>query len=173
MSVVSRLKSYLFRKNIERIPTHRKVQGRINPSGRIGLLYSLNSAKELTELLGFYEWLLHQGKEVEVILYAPKIPSFSIPEEVYLLVREDLNWYFIPKKEVLEALPEMRFDILINFDRTFDPPIHYLCTLIHSDLKLGFYPTDKRIFDIFIDTPRQSLSKDISSVKETIRQISV
>ncbi len=173
MSVLSGIKSYLYNRKFNQIPDRRKIEGRINPSGRIGILYQVTTREHLEVLRHFKQWLIDRDKEVEIILFSPKLPDFEVPEDVYLLVREDLTWYLTPKEAIIEALPRLKFDILLNFNRQQVKPLHFLTALSTADLKLGFYPTDQKVFDILIDVPFHTLKQDISSVKETIQLISV
>ncbi len=173
MSIFTRLRTYLFHRKIDRIPHTTQRKGLINPSRKICLFFKVSNSNQFASLLRFRTWLIAQEKSIEMILYADKIPDFELPDSMYLLIRKDLNWLFIPKEKVLEALPELEFDLLINLNRTQVDALHYLTVRSRAGLKVGFYPTREKVFDLLIDTPTDGLDRDIALVKETIGQISV
>jgi len=105
----------------------------------VGIVYcqAKDAVWELNDLLVI---LNRKQIKVSIMVYTPtpSIPSdFLITLNKFIFCKRELNWYYKPEPKEVQRFIETSFDILIDFTRSKQFPIHYIMSLSRAVMKIG------------------------------------
>lgn len=136
---------------------------------KIGVVWDGSFLISFPELTEFYQKMQKNNIQVDVICYHP---DKVLPNE-YTALRylrcfkpNDLNFFFIPKKDELEDFISTPYEILIdiNFNNRF--PLYYITSLSKAEFKIGAGNT---INDNSVDMTIEL--KDKTNIKYYLEQV--
>ena len=98
------------------------------------------------------------NKTVVLFWTGKKMPEFKMGNSYHIITRNDLNWFGIPKKEIIGKFMNNRFDVLFDFSSRCTDAIYYVLSIIFAKSKVCVSNMDKeQIGDLLIEyTPGQT-----------------
>ena len=145
----------------------------------VGVVCSPQDEENTKHLRDFLYHLTQKGIQYSVFAY---FDGNEIPEN-YLywkgldfITRKDLDFFFIPKSQVVDKFINEPFDILINCTVAHYFPVEYISQLSVAKCKVGVMREDDSCYDLMIDVKKnqtleyflKNLEKYLSNLKKSI-----
>lgn len=173
------LKKYRIKSGFYKLKQEIKKVSRINKSislktaNFIGIVVSVENQTQLDEMTKIALDLQKANKRVSLIAFTsnPAL-KLSTASPIQLLVKDDINWDFIPKREKIINFVNNEFDILINLCTEICFPLVYITALSKSLFKVGAYhKKNSGIYDFMLATQQQSISGFSNELKYYLDKI--
>ena len=124
---------------------------------RVGIvyLYSDKLSQGMNDLLVF---LNTRQIKVHTMSYSPasSIPSdFLLSIHKFIFCKRRVNWRYRPKDKEVHQFINMPFDMLIDFTRCREFPIHYVVSLSRAAMKIGRNSYDGNPYDFVMSIPEK------------------
>lgn len=137
----------------------------------ISLIYqdkSIIDNNKWDELISICNKLIQYGKQVNLFIYSDAI---SFPEDIQkfkpiIISKKDLNWFYIPRKDLQNNILNKNNDIIIDFTEISKLSTLFILTISNSKMKIG--KDDEKFrsyFDFLIEW------KDKETVSEFLNNI--
>ncbi len=123
----------------------------------IGVLCSPQDEVSTGHIKAFLHYLSQKGIKYSVFGYfdGKKIPeNFLYWKEMDFITRQDVDFFFIPKGQIVDKFVNEPFDMLINccLDNYF--PVEYLSQLSRAKCKVGIMSEGNSTYDLMIDVKK-------------------
>ncbi len=149
------IKEYIFKRKQRRYPQRTAVWPDWEQAKRIFILYDSDWLEKNTAIRDIQRCLMQDGKEVTVWGILPnKETNSPILPSSRTIGRKQINWFDIPKKEVLTELADKRYDIMLDLTQTDLLVTRYLILAITADFKAGMRKKEG-LLDFMIDMPAE------------------
>jgi len=145
--------------------TDRKIKRRKAFSGfnrlhSVALMGLLTDKTELKSLLKFLEKVNSTDVNADFYAFFPGNKKACLDQfpncDFSIISRSDINWFGLPKGEVVNALFEKEYDLLFNADMRSDEVVHYLAAGCPARFKLGFDLERAEIYDFMVELPEKA-----------------
>ncbi len=81
-----------------------------------------------------------RGNKLTIVIYDSfrDLSSSLAHCDVYPMTKENISFFFLPKKRAVEKLSRQKFDLAIDLNIPMVLPAAYLCRSVNAALKVGF-----------------------------------
>lgn len=108
----------------------------------IGIIYNATIPQNIDQIHSFARKLEGKGKKVELLGFI----NLKKPEEIVekykdydFIVKEDVSWYFKPKKFSSSRFIKNKYDILLNLYIQECLPLQYMSAFSDAKFRVGHY----------------------------------
>ena len=128
----------------------------IDSAKTIGIIYPADKQGDVDLVKKYSDMLRTSGKNVTTLgfMNVKELPlglNGSMQHQYFSL--KELNWYFKPSSIFIESFIKEPFDILMDFDISWQLPVTFICSQSVAKCKAGRYSVKyENLFDVMIDT---------------------
>lgn len=141
------------KKNLSNNKRYVKVHN-FNSAETVGILFNSPDEEAFNAVKDFLSFLASNNLKVIALGYVPdkKIPeNLLLRKGINFFCKNDLNWYYKPKNEVIEQFINHNFDILIDLSLKEYFPLYYIGKLSNSSFKIGRQSEKYQYQDLMIN----------------------
>ncbi len=148
----------------------------LNDAKEIGLIYPWSIISEAA-IRSYTEQLRAEGKNVLEVgfINLPKLPPSGLPEPssfITIFCKKDLNILKHPHGNTMDKFLAKEFDLLINLDVDFLPPLQYLSAMSHARCRAGvWHKKAEERFEIMLSNPENRMEDLILQFDHYLRKI--
>jgi hypothetical protein len=135
-----------------------KVVHNFNTAQTIGILFNPDKQETFELLKDFIVFLTDKNIHVNVLGYfdGKEIPQmFLFRKGIEFFTKNDINWFYRPKRGTVDEFINTSFDILIDLTTQKIFPVKYIVRLSNAKFKVGTYGTDKFGYDLMIKIDKE------------------
>ncbi len=146
---------YFLRKELLTHAVSRKLISLAN-SNEIGILFDASDPDKVSVINNFAESLKKEKKKI-VLLGFYNVPKKAINFNFSYFNKKDLNFFQIPKNELVKEFMERKLDILINAYTAENLPLEYISALSHASFRMGSFNKEKTYaYDFMVDMKNEN-----------------
>ncbi len=130
----------------------------ISNARHVGIIYNATEFVSFEIIKDFAKDLAQQKINLSILGYVDSkklIDHYLYRKGFDFFSRNDLNWFYKPKSEIIDTFIEQPFDILINLSLEHYYPIQYIVALSKAGFKVGRYSPDESYLDMMIDIEKE------------------
>jgi len=147
----------------------------LSKARHIGILYNATEYVSFEIIRELAKNLSEYSEKVTVLGYVDSkelIDHYLYRKGFEFFSRSDLNWYYKPVSEAVNAFVNEPFDILINLSLEDHFPVRYITALSPAHFKAGRYSAGDRHLDFMIDIDKEyesmaALRSELGGQKES------
>ncbi|HMQ46870.1 MAG TPA: hypothetical protein PKA00_05210 [Saprospiraceae bacterium] len=122
----------------------------LKAANTVGILFDATELKDRDIVLAFAKKIKQEGKNVKLLAYLDDFAeSDSYPFRIYS--KKNLDWFFRPKGDEINAFTQEPFDLLLYFHPLPNPHAEYIMTLSKATFKVGPVSKNTHAYDLMID----------------------
>jgi hypothetical protein len=163
----SKIKNYFLQKYLTE---NKKVRQRqilsLQQARTIGILCEITDENSYKDIFRVFSMLQATGQNVKLIGYIneKEVPFFCLQQlSADYFSNKHLNWYGNPTMVQVQDFIQKDFDVLIDFNYRYNPPVRAILSLSNAKFIIGREPENSTLYDLFMD---KSLKDNQSYLKE-------
>lgn len=169
-----KIANWLLKKQLKTLKREKTVSN-FHTAKTVGVIFSVEQVQSYPTIKAFLDFLAEKNLQTFILAYCPfkEIPDTFIGHpRINIFTLRDLNWFFIPKVQMVSKFMAKDFDLLFDLTFSEDFPVKYVNNLSKAKFKIGRASKNGKEHDmIFRIGEDQSLPYFIDQVKHYISQI--
>lgn len=143
----------------------------LDKAKHIGILFDASSADDIITVTKYAESLSNMGKKVSILAYQDNKDKENNDQRFFNKL--NVNWFYIPKSEKIEAFHNKKFDILICAFIKECLPLEYIVATSDAKFRVGaFCDAKSNYFELMINTNKnQSLKYLLDQINHFLKVI--
>jgi hypothetical protein len=146
---------YYFRKEAIKLIRDKRFVN-LEDAKTVGILYTIYNEYSYNKVCEFVKYLQDRRKNVKVVGLANRklVPHYCIPKLSWdLLTKDDINWYYKPKRPFVADFIKEPYDMLIDLSLEDQYPLQYIAGLSKAKFKVGRAGEENtEYYDMMIET---------------------
>jgi hypothetical protein len=152
---------YLLERKVKHV-NRKKTVHNLDSARSIGILFKINhDPKKMETVMAFINKLSSKKRKVIGLCYFEKknIPPYYLHlNGLNVFSKNDLTWYYTPKRQYIKDFINNSFDVLIDLSLEDSFEIDYIARLSKASFKIGRFSANNDISDLMINIQNPNIN---------------